>query len=100
MLYLKSSPEILPEEAEKLKDLAKVVNIIPILTKGDHITKDDILRYKKILIKNSEKLGVEWFNIEMVADSEIWFKLFRHLETTPGNSIRLKTVPLALHPPF
>lgn len=67
MLYLKSSPDILPEEAEKLKDLSKIVNIIPILTKGDHITKDQILSYKKLLLRTSEKLGVEWFNIELVS---------------------------------
>lgn len=67
MLYLTSTPELNQEEADKLKELSKLMNIIPVITKGDHITKDEILNWKGLLNKDADKYGVEWFNIQLVS---------------------------------
>lgn len=66
MLYLVSSFRITDEEAVCLRSLQKFMNIIPIISKGDHITQHQIPLIKRKLNLEAEKHGIEWFNCKEV----------------------------------
>ena len=71
MLYLTTTPDIPQKEAQYIKRMSNLTNIIPIITKGDHITKDEILQWKLKLNMISEDFGVEWFNCREVSTTPI-----------------------------
>ena len=66
MVYLVDSYEISEEEGYYLRKLQHLVNIIPIVSKGDHITEQEIPLVKEKLNSEAMKLGVEWFNCKDV----------------------------------
>ena len=69
-LFLFDKPELSAEEANCLKRLSKYTNLIPIFTKGDCLSTEDIPSHKLDLMMQSKELGVEWFNCKDVCESD------------------------------
>lgn len=62
ILYFTSSTRIRREEANYIKKQTALSNIIPIFSKGDCHTHDEIVRLKENVMKDSAREGIKWFN--------------------------------------
>lgn len=73
MLFLIESPEDLRENADIMREFTQYMNVIPIISKGDHLITDNVALYKQEVNKLSAKFGIDWFNCKMVKFEKLIF---------------------------
>ena len=56
----------LERDADMLQDFSKFTNIIPIISKGDHITADAVPHFKQEIRRIASQNSIEFFNSFLV----------------------------------
>ncbi|EGR33121.1 hypothetical protein IMG5_061200 [Ichthyophthirius multifiliis] len=64
-LYFLSGPRISQQDIQNMKQLEKIVNIIPILSKGDSYTTSEVIQIKKSLLNDASNYKLNWFNYKI-----------------------------------
>lgn len=62
MLVMLESFENLETIMDEVRLFQKTANILPIISKGDHLTTTEIRNMKQNIHRYSRSKGIEWFN--------------------------------------
>ncbi|EWS72727.1 septin protein (macronuclear) [Tetrahymena thermophila SB210] len=81
-LYFLQPPRIKDSDLIYIQKLSKLVNVIPIIAKGDTLTQNETIELKRQFLEMCEDNGFQIYNIEKGLDRNVEF--LNHIQNSPN----------------